>query len=173
MQLAMFLDETHEGPFPILKERIKRAYRRTVLPKVESQLSLLDLLTLPESELGPVEEWTDDEIADLRLYVLHDAARVLLDLRASAKRRQESIDWIFNDEEGPFSFRTCVAAEGCDWLQFREEVVLLCERNGMPLGNVAARSLLEQVLSDRRQNTDWIASKAYSVANDFRLFREG
>jgi len=133
MQLAMLLDETHEGPFPMLQARVKRAYRRTVLPKVERQLSLLDLLTLPDSELGPVEEWTDDEVADLRLYVLHDAARVLLDLRASAKRRQESIDWIFSDDEGPFSFRTCVTAEGGNWLEFRDEIVLLCERHNMPL----------------------------------------
>lgn len=173
MQLAMLLEETHEGPFPLLQARVKRAYRRTVLPKVEKQLSLLDLLTLPDSELGHVEEWTDDEIADLRLYVLHDATRVLLDMRASPARRQESIDWIFSDVEGPFSFRTCVSAEGCDWLRFREEVVLLCERNGMPLGNEAARALLDQVLSERRQNSDWGAVREYCAAHDFRLFREG
>lgn len=172
MQLAMFLEDTHEGPFPIAQARAKRAYRRTVQPKVVSQLSLLDLLTLPESELGPVEDWTDDEIQDLRLYVLKDATRVLADLRASEQRKHESIEWIFSDVEGPFSFRTCVSAEGCDWLKFREEIVLLCERNGMPLRNDAARSLLEQAHNDRR-NSDWISAKSYSVANDFRLFREG
>lgn len=133
MQLAMLFEETHEGPFPLLQGRVKRAYRRTVLPKVERQLSLLDLLTLPESELGPIEEWTDDEVADLRLYVLHDAARVLLDLRASAKRKQESVEWIFSDEEGPFSFKTCVAAEGGDWREFRDEIVSLCQRHNMPI----------------------------------------
>jgi hypothetical protein len=133
MQLAIFLDDTPEGPSPILQARVRRAYRRTVLPKVESQLSLLDLLTLPDSELGPIETWTDDDIADLRLYVLHDATRVLLDLRASAKRRQESVDWIFSDEEGPFSFKTCVTSEGGDWREFRDEIVMLCERHKMPI----------------------------------------
>lgn len=137
MQLAMLLDETHEGPIPILQARVKRAYRRTVLPKVEQQLSLLDLLTLPESELGPVEEWTDDEVADLRLYVLRVSTHVLLDLRASAKSRKESIDWIFSDDEGPFSFRTCVAAEGGDWRNFRDELVQLCAYRNMPI-NVPA-----------------------------------
>ncbi|KSQ21517.2 hypothetical protein APB26_31505 [Pseudomonas aeruginosa] len=133
MQLAMLLEETHEGPIPIVQARAKRAYRRTVLPKVERQLSLLDILTLPESELGPVEEWTDDEIADLRLYVLHLSTHVLLDLRASAKSRKESLEWIFSDAEGPFSFKTCVAAEGGDWIKFREELIQLCAYRNMPI----------------------------------------
>lgn len=133
MQLAMLLEETHEGPIPILQARAKRAYRRTVLPKVESQLSLLDLLTLPEKDLGPVEAWTDDEIADLRLYVLHQSTHVLLDLRASAKSRKESIEWIFSDDEGPFAFRTCVAAEGGDWREFRDELIQLCAYRNMPI----------------------------------------
>lgn len=133
MQLAMLLEDTHEGPFPLAQARAKRAYRRSVLPMVERQLSLLDLLTLPESELGPVEEWTEEEIQDLRLYVLYDATRVLADLRASEKRKQESIDWIFSDDEGPFSFRTCVTAEGGDWRQFREDLVNHCARLKMPI----------------------------------------
>lgn len=84
------------------------------------QVDLIALLEQLEQivELDPrapsEEVWTDGELEELRFYLLAQSLDQLADTRVARNTKIEIIDWMMTEGEGPFTFDTCVLAEGCE-----------------------------------------------------------
>lgn len=103
------------------------------------QLSLP--LDPPPAEPSP-PEWTEHDVAVLREGILIDSLKTLLGIggRASAKRRQEDLEWMLDDSIHPFSFRVCALAVGCDPDELRQFVIRRLKEEGEALPALRARS---------------------------------
>jgi len=125
-QLALSIfDELPEGFIPKERLRMRRAARTSNGNVVEiRQLSLLDLLTMSDEEIGPVS-WSEDDIETLREGILREACHVLLDNRASMATRKDRWKWINDDRWTAFSFRACAAACYVDHDELRESLISL------------------------------------------------
>jgi hypothetical protein len=87
----------------------KRKRRKSINKIVHQQLSLmLDVLDTPENILAVPEEWTDDDISNIREYMLKRHIEFVLDGRCGKETVQEAWDWIMSEETHPFSFSACV-----------------------------------------------------------------
>lgn len=128
MQLA--LSAFDELPFaftPRPRTRARRVIRSQGDPVVEiqtRQLCLLDLLTLPDDQIGPVV-WMDDDVSIIREGVLREACHTLLDNRAGLETRRNRWKWIMDNEWMPFSFRACAAECEVNYEDLRESLVSL------------------------------------------------
>jgi hypothetical protein len=132
MQLAFSVFD--ELPFAFTPRPIVRTRRATRSPSghlviaLESQLSLLDLLTMREEDIGPVV-WSDDDVSVVREGILREACHTLLDTRTGLDTRVNRWKWIMNDDWMPFSFRACAAACEVDYEELRESLISLCRHH--------------------------------------------
>jgi hypothetical protein len=123
-QADMFPDAPIEGPdgrvVSLVKARKSRGRRNGIDNTQEFLQRQVDLVDLIEEILRmdpqapSTEEWSDDEIAELRYFLLASSVDQLADTRVARNTKIEIIDWMMTEGEGPFSFETCVLAEGCD-----------------------------------------------------------
>lgn len=51
--------------------------------------------------------WVDEDIEELRQFVLHKTIDVILDGRSSLDVRTEAVEWILDESIHPFSFDVC------------------------------------------------------------------
>lgn len=58
--------------------------------------------------------WTFDEIIVVQKTMIIQALNELRDHRKSYKMRKEAWDWLFSDEDHPFSSETCAANSNID-----------------------------------------------------------
>lgn len=58
--------------------------------------------------------WTETEIYAIQLAMIEQALRELQDHRRSPTMRQEAWQWLFSDEDHPFSSRVCAKNNGLD-----------------------------------------------------------
>lgn len=99
--------------------------------KAQIELDFLAALDEMYTALGSAEEpeeWTDQEIKNLRIWLLKRTIKQIADRRGSKKAAQESWNWISSDEIGPFSFRVCSEAFDLDWRVLRTALVFLYQR---------------------------------------------
>lgn len=75
-----------------------------------------------------VDAWSDDEILELRSYLLHKTLSILEDGRSCLSVRTESLDWLMSDVIHPFSFCVCCEVEGVDPDRMREGVIHLMKQ---------------------------------------------
>ena len=73
-------------------------------------------------------EWTEEAICILHEEVLKRAVHALDDKRTSQKTKESILDWIFEDDDRPFSFRICAILSGCDPEKLRDQLVDLVRR---------------------------------------------
>jgi len=81
-----------------------------------------------EDPIEEVDEWSDEEILELRSYLLHKTLSILEDGRSCLSVRTESLYWLMSDVIHPFSFRVCCEAEGVDPDRMREGVIHLMKQ---------------------------------------------
>ena len=67
--------------------------------------------------------WTEEEIFHLHEEVLKRTIHVLDDKRTSVQTKQSIMEWITQDEDKPFSFKTCAIVSGCDPEELRERIL--------------------------------------------------
>lgn len=120
-QVSLF--DMFSSSFPIpedgeerLKNKPKRIRRsRETIENLQSELDLmLDVLSTPDAIFDTPAEWTDQDIHDLRVYMLFRHLRFILDGRTAGGVQRETWDWIVDDSIHPFCFRLCVEAFACD-----------------------------------------------------------
>lgn len=96
------------------------------------ELQLFFLEEMPKTaEIIPFEqklEWSDDEVWQLRDGLLWHSLRVLVDGRAGAEIKRETMGWMMSDDIHPFSFVVCCAQAGYDPSGIREGVESILNR---------------------------------------------
>ncbi len=88
------------------------------LQQVKSQKSLFP--ENPNSETEFWCEWTDEEIKEIKYRMLTHALDELRDHRRSQQMRKEAWDWLFSDEEAPFSAPVCALEHNLDITEIRK-----------------------------------------------------
>lgn len=98
-----------------------------------AQLSLLDLLELPDETLEQVqsfdEELSEDYIEWLRMYVLKHTLRQITHPQVGSSQRREALDWMLSDVVHPFSFSVCCGAWGANFEEVRLGVLRLIRQH--------------------------------------------
>lgn len=110
-------------------------------------LAAMDERWAPLDSVEESEEWSDQEVENLRIWFLRRNIRQIADRRGSKKSAKETWDWISSDEIGPFSFRICAEACDLDWRLLRLSLVILYQRmnrKGLAV-DVDISALLEQI----------------------------
>lgn len=79
-----------------------------------------DQFDLFEYSFDDVADFSDDDIQDIRYWLLTDAIRRLHDPRLGREYRSDILGWIENDGNTPFSFRVCCLTEGIDPDELRD-----------------------------------------------------
>lgn len=91
-------------------KRTRRA-KNNRIEILEEQLEfMLDILETPDAILEIPDAWTDEEIIELRCFMLLRHFKYILDGRNGSKSVTEAWDWIMDDSIAPFSFSVCVHA---------------------------------------------------------------
>lgn len=84
-------------------------------------------------------EWTDEQIATMREVVLVETLKGLTDGRSSAVKT-EALEWVKSDDEHPFSFSVCCAAQGLDHEEIRSRVLYMVKKVDSALESSARRA---------------------------------
>lgn len=112
-QVSLF--EVFASQFPVPEEaktktlRRRRATSPPVAKKLEEQMEfMLDVLSTPDAILDTPVDWTDDDIAQMRIFMLFRHLRFILDGRNGSEMIDQIWDWIMDDQVLPFSFPVCV-----------------------------------------------------------------
>jgi hypothetical protein len=110
-QVSFFDLFEQQFPIPdaISKPKVITRSKRVRVKKLEEQMEFfLDILEAPDAIMDVPEEWTKQDISDLRVFMLFRHLKLILDSRCSSKHVVEAWEWIMDDDITPFSFRTCV-----------------------------------------------------------------
>ena len=74
-------------------------------------------------------KWTDEEIGQLRLYVLKRTLSSVKDGRTGLRSRTEAIEWMMDESNHPFSYVTCCIDAGFNPYTLRDLVIDSIKRN--------------------------------------------
>lgn len=110
-QVSLFDLFAAQFPVPEAQAKPKALRRATSQPvaKLEEQMEfMLDVLETPDAILDAPENWTDEDIAEMRIFMLFRHLRFILDGRNGSQMIDEIWDWILDDHVLPFSFSVCV-----------------------------------------------------------------
>lgn len=75
------------------------------------------------------EPWTDDELYNLRIYLLKKSLSLFSDGRANIKARTDALYWMQSPSKHPFSFYTCCHVAGADPEETKDLVVDIFKRD--------------------------------------------
>lgn len=116
---------------PVSRARKKPTHSKGKAASLEDvQLDLMLGLN-PWDEEGAVTQWTEKELWLLHACFLEDQLKQIVDGRVADTTAEEIWNWVWTDEERPFSFRVCTELVGGNPLNLREQFVLSAMQNGV------------------------------------------
>lgn len=78
---------------------------------------------------SPVINWTDEDIARIRIGVLKKTLSIFSDGRSCLRARTEALEWLMDDSIHPFSFPICCEAIELDAVSLRDKVLEMLKRS--------------------------------------------
>lgn len=108
-EVMMSMFDRFARSFPVPSEKAQRQYKNRKKQYYEQWYNrMLEALQVPDAISEAPDDWSDEEVRELKIYMFERHVAFVIDARNSVATACEAWDWIMSDEDYSFSFARCL-----------------------------------------------------------------